>query len=519
MMAGAAVFAAALVFISTRAPGPGLDPDSMAYTGAASSLVREGRLRVPTAPWDRSDSTSSLSLWPPGFPMAIALPVLAGVSPVQSARWINVAAAALSAAVILLLVADAVGPPAGVAAVLIVFATQAVFDAHLSVLSEPLFIASMLLVLAVMIHARDRLLLLGSLSALAVMIRYAGGCAPLAVVLWTLLDSRYDFSARLRRAVIVGLIPATIIAVWFARTATLPDRHSTPSLEFYGGWGDTLAQARDTIAEWLAPVLPDGAGQQIVAILVAVLLIAFIVTAARDTVDNRRRNMRYGGVSTLLGAAFLLGACYVAVILASRAFVGGSIPLDWRILAPLIVLIEVAGIVSIAYWWHAYHGPMRALVGLLGAVWIVAAATVTVNDAVYAATEGSDFAGSDWRESQLTAWVRAHAEGHPLYSNWPAALYFHASRVARELPKATRPQDVAGFGALLRRNHGYMVAYNESSPDYVEPDSIAYATGLRLVVKAADGAVWAAVPAVPVVPAIAGRDAVIAAPASATHQH
>lgn len=464
----------------------------MAYTGAASSLVQEGKLRVPTAVWNRVDSTSSLSLWPPGFPAAIALPVLLGASPIQSARWINVLAAAATAVVVMLLVAAAVGPAAGAVGVLVVFATQAVFDAHISVLSEPLFIASVLLVVAAMIHARDRLLLLGALSALVVMIRYAGACAPLAVVLWTLFDSRYDLRARMRRAAVVGLIPAIAVVLLLSRTAALSDRHATPKLDFYGGWGVTLAQARDTLAEWLAPVLPDGAVQQLLALVVAIALIVFVVTAARDTADDRRRQMRYGGVATLIGAVSLLSACYVVVILAARAFVGGTIPLDWRILAPLIVLIEIASVVSIGYWWHAYHLPLRTVIALSGVVWIGAAATITVNDAVYAVTEGSDFAGSDWRDSPLTAWVRAHAAGHPLYSNWPAALYFHASRVARELPKATRPEDVAAFGVLLQRNHGYLVAFNEVSPDFVAPDSIARETGLHRLVSTADGEVWAA---------------------------
>ncbi|MEO7217964.1 MAG: hypothetical protein ABI026_07200 [Gemmatimonadaceae bacterium] len=516
-MLGAAVFTAALVFVSTRAPGPGLDPDSMAYMGAASSLVHEGKLRVPTAPWDRADSTSSLSLWPPGFSIAIALPVFLGASPVQSARWINVLAAAASAVVIMLLIADSLGAVAGAAGVLVVFATQAVFDVHISVLSEPLFIAVMLLVLATMIHARDRLLILGALATLAVMIRYAGACAPLAVVLWTLLDSRYDLGTRARRAAVVALIPTIAIVLWFARTASSPDRHSTPSLDLYGGWGATFAQARDTVAEWLAPVLQDGTAQRIVALAVAIALMVFIVTAARDTTDNRRRQMRYGGVSTLIAAVTLLSACYAAVVLGSRAFVGGTIPLDGRILAPLIVLIEIAGVVSVAYWWHAYHRPLRVIIVLAGIVWIGAAATVTVNDAVYAATEGSDFAGSDWRDSPLTSWVRAHGAGHPLYSNWPAALYFHGNRVARELPKATRPKDVAAFGEMLRRNGGYVIAFNEVSPDFVPPDSIARQTGLRRLASTADGDVWAAEPVAPT--GAAARDSVFTAPAVATPQH
>lgn len=508
-MIGAAVFAAALVFVATSHPGPGLDPDSMAYVGAATSLAEHGRLRVPTAEWSRPDSTSSLSLWPPGLPTAIALPVFLGESPVQSARWVNVVAAAMTSAAIVLIIAGPLGYPVGVIAALIVFATQAVFDAHISVLSEPLFIALILLVLAAMVYARDRLLLMGLLATLAVAVRYAGASAPLAVVLWTLFDARHDLRTRVRRAGVVAFIPCISIALWFARTAMVPDRHETPRISLYGGWGATLAQARDTLAEWLAPLLPDGAIQRTIAILVAISLVVFIVTAVRDTAADRFRRMQVGGVSTLLGATSLLGSCYLLVIVASRAFIGGTIPLDWRILSPVIALIEIASVVSIGYWWRAYLLPTRIAIAVLVLGWAAAAATVTVNDAMYATSEGSDFAGSDWRESPLIAWVRDNGAGHPLYSNWPAALYFHANRIARELPKAGKPGDVTPFGDQLGRDRGYVVAFNEASPDFVPPDTIARRTGLRLVVRAADGAVWAAGSA-PLTDSAARRDSATA---------
>ncbi len=486
------MFAAALVFVSTTAPGPGLDPDSMAYVGAGESLVQHGQMRVPTAKWDRADSTSALSLWPPGYPVAIALPVLFGASPIQSARWINVLAAAATAAAIALLIAVPIGYTAGVAGVLVVFATQALFDTQISVLSEPLFIALLLILLIAMIHARDRLMLLGVLSAAAVMVRYAGAAAPLAAVMWTLLDSRHDFRSRLRRCVTVAIVPVIVLTWWIARTAIVPDRHATPKLKLYGGWATTLGQARDTLAEWLAPLLPDGIAQQWIALLVGIVIVVFIVSAARDTSGKRLRRMRVSGVNTLITAATVLGASYLLVILLSRALVGGTIPLDWRILAPLIVLLEISAVTAIGYWWRAYHSPIRAALALMILVWFGASATVTVNDAVYAATDGSDFANSDWRDSPLTGWVRDHATGHRLYSNWPPALYFHANRIARELPELINPEDVIPFGNQLRKDHGYVVAYDEQSPDFISTETLVKEIGLHRVVRTADGAVWSA---------------------------
>lgn len=480
----------------------------MAYTGAATSLVQHGTLRVPTGEWDRADSTSALSLWPPGYPAALALPMELGFSPVQSGRWINVVAAGVTALAIGLLVASAAGSGAGLVAVLVVFATQAVFDTYLSVLSEPLFIALFVLTLAAMVRARGQLWLLALLATMSVMVRYAGGAAPAAVVCWMLLDSRYAMRRRVRRALGVALLPALALIVWFVRTARAPDRHATPAVTFYGNWGSSAAQARDTVSSWLVPILAPGMPRRILAGMIAVVLIVFIVMAARDTMGGHgtvrtgaRRSSRerahFGAarpelLAVLLGAAALLGAWYLIIVLAARAFVGGAIPLDWRILAPLIVLIEVMAVAALGHWWRAYHRPLHVLIGAVAAAWIAAAAAVTFNDAQWAVTDGSDFASSQWRTSPLIAWVRANGQGHPLYSNWPAALYFHARRIARELPDSTDVPELPAFGHRLAAQHAYVVAFNDSSPDFIPPDSLARLLGWEPVVRVADGTVWRA---------------------------
>ncbi|HEV2641273.1 MAG TPA: hypothetical protein VGT98_01130, partial [Candidatus Elarobacter sp.] len=102
------------------------------------------------------------------------------------------------------------------------------------------------------------------------------------------------------------------------------------------------------------------------------------------------------------------------------------------------------------------------------------------------------FAATTWRQSPLVAWVRARGRGHPLYSNWPPALYFHAGRIARELPDSTDAQDVSGFAERLRADRGYVVGFDAPSPDVIAPRTLAAQLGLREIARTSDGAVWAA---------------------------
>jgi len=407
--------------------------------------------------------------------------------------------------VIVVVVAAAAGTPAGAIAALVVFATPAVADVHLSVLSEPLFLALWLLALWAMLAARDRLWLLALLGAAAVMVRLAGAAVPAALVCWTLGDERdrYRPQTRYRRAALVGALPAIALIAWVVRTALAVDRHGTPHVRVYGAWGGTLAQAGTTLASWLVPLAPGGLGQRIAAILVAAVLIAFVVSAARDASGTGARYHRTPDrITTLLAPAMLLGGWYIIVVVAARAFVGGGIPLDGRILSPLLVLAELVVVAAVAHWWRAYHTPMRVLIGVLAASWIGAAGIATARDAIDATTDGSDFASSEWRDSPLVAWVRAHGGGHPLWSNWPPALYFHAGRMARLLPDsdAARQGALPRFRAMLAARRGLLVGFDERSPDVIAPDSLAHLLGLQQVVRVSGGAVWAAAPAAAMMP-------------------
>jgi hypothetical protein len=494
---GAAVFAAALVFVSTRDPGPGLDLDSTAYVGAATSFVRDGTMRVPIANWDRPDSTSSLALTPPGFPIVMAGPMFAGASPIQSARWINILSAAVTAAAVALLIAAPLGDGAGIAGVLVVFATEPVLAAHMSVLSDPLFIALTLLLLAAMVHARDRLLVLTVLVTALAMLQYAGVAASIAVIVWMLIDTRYDVVTRLKRAAAIALAPAVAIALWLTRTAVVPDPHAAVSPESNGDWATAFVNLRDTFANWLVPSRDHGAGHVVIACVAMVVLFIFIVTAASDTMGNRLRRMRIGGVFTLIGAAALLAATYFMVVVLAYLFAGRSIPLDWKALAPLILLFEVAAVTAIGYWWRAYHVPMRAAVVVVALAWFGAASAATFSHVRLAATDGLGFAGSAWRASPLAEWVRANATGQPLYSNWPSALYFRANRSARQLPAASDLNDIDAFAARIRATGGYVIEFDSLRPQIIATETLASQVGLQRIVQVADGSVWAVTSAEP----------------------
>ncbi len=538
---GAAAFC--LTLAATRPPGPGLDPDSVSYVNAARSLVRFGSLRVPQDDWESPDSTTPLVHFPPGFSAAIAIPHAVGVPPITSARLVEAAAALVTVALTTWLTASAAGMAAGLAAAITIMVTPAIASVHESVLSEPLFLALLLGVLAVMVLAPKRPLLAGLIAALASLVRYAGVAAIGAATLWWLGHPR-KWRLNWRHAAMAALPGVVAQALWILRCARASHEESIRELSLYGRIGPTLREGAATIGRWLVP-RPDVGGASWWgwwaiggASLAAIALATRAATRAAHPAPARggrgtggtggtrgAREARAAGAAEgaraaevrtgasvalqgrspllgkrLLGAAGLLALIYTVVVVAARLIADPGIPLDDRILAPLMLLVELAIVVALARAWPALRGgraPLRAVAAALVVVWWGTSLAVTVDDARYALEVGSDYAGIAWRGSPLIAWVRDHAAGRPLFTNFPTALYFHADRFARLLPQGATAAVAAAFADTVTARRGLIVAFAHSS-DFTEcPNALLRRLPVRAIARTRDGSVWVVEPGQP----------------------
>ncbi|MBX6333524.1 MAG: hypothetical protein IRY91_16880, partial [Gemmatimonadaceae bacterium] len=132
----------------------------------------------------------------------------------------------------------------------------------------------------------------------------------------------------------------------------------------------------------------------------------------------------------------------------------------------------------------------RVLVALAVVAWWGASLSNTRDDVQYALETGNDYADIQWRGSRLIAWVRAHGGGHPLFTNFPTALYFHADRMARMLPQSIAPDTVRAFADTLARRGGWIVAFERSSEYAERPDALLQRLRVREIARFSDGGVW-----------------------------
>lgn len=462
---------------------------------------------MPIAPWASSDSTAPISHFPPGLSATLALPIALGMAPPQAGRLVDALAAFVTVGTAAYLTAIAAGPLAALLLAAALVVTPALVSDHLDVLSEPLFLACAMLALLAMVRAPRRPLLAGLAAAAAAIVRYAGVAVSGAAILWA-FGQRGALRDRVRRAALAALPTFLIEGAWVAHARAVGGKRAVRQFAIYrAGFGRDLAQGWATVTDWLVPHTEEVKHLHPPRIAILALAAMAIVVAAgarrawaawrasRAAADGEPAEAGPVLAARLLAACGVFVACYVLVLVFSRLFADPFIPFDERILSPLIVVLELAAAVSLGMWWPA--GADLSRIALLSAVAIWWAAALGVDGDVvhWALTNGNDFAGADWRGSELLGWARTHAAGAPLYSNWPAAVDIILHRAAWQLPLVGERVTDDAFADTVRARRALILDFSVQNPEFARQDTLDRVPGLVVVRRLADGEVLAAGPA------------------------
>ena len=471
----------------TAAPGPGLEPDSMSYTGSAQWLAQHGSLAVPTAYWWESDSTSALGSFPPGYPVAISGPVALGVAPIQAARLVIVAAAMVTAWALASAAFAAGGWLAGILAPLLALLAPGVVTQHWIVLSEPLSYALLAVTLGLMATKPERAWAYGLTAALANIVRYAEVAIVASAVLWALAQPA-GWRTRLKRAVLAGIPAVLLQGAWLARERLVEARTPFATVGHFAGVAGTVGQGIERIGAWLVPsaVLPTS------LIPLAVLAMIAVFWLVHRTISVRVPQI--GALELWLLSLLLFSAIYAGILLFSRTFVGGEIEFDDRILSPLYICGGAAVATMIGYLWDGWTVRGRWAAGGLLAAWIAAAVVVDVGQVRTLRAEGYGYEGTDWQKTDFARWLRTVGAKYEIYSNDPAAIYFLTGRPARMLPETLAPDSVARFRAVFDRHPSLLVGFQDDYRESAAPAVLARDYGLWKLQEFDYGTAWGVIP-------------------------
>jgi hypothetical protein len=151
----------------------------------------------------------------------------------------------------------------------------------------------------------------------------------------------------------------------------------------------------------------EHAGGFLQVVLAALLLVALARADRQDPPE-------------LLKVGLLYGAFYFAFVLVSTTVFDDVVPLDERLLVPLVPPLLVA----IAWLVRAQPVAAAALVALF--------AVVTLQQVRTTSLQGRDYSGKVWSAGRIDS---AALPRLPLYSNWPAAVAYFTGRSPRRFPR------------------------------------------------------------------------------------
>ena len=197
----------------------------------------------------------------------------------------------------------------------------------------------------------------------------------------------------------------------------------------------------------------------------------------------------------LLGAGSLLITAYLGVILVSRVVADPLIPFDQRLLSPVFLLATILVAVCVFHWWHSTAStlPKIALTGaLLG--WWAATALVTLRQQRRIQRFGADIDAPRWARSELIEFAGTDGASHQLYTNQPAAVYFHLHRPARDVPALGDSDRMEEFADSVRAHDGRVLMFNPSRGPSRRIDVLRRVRGLRAVLDGPSGTAFVAVP-------------------------
>lgn len=300
------------------------------------------------------------------------------------------------------------------------------------------------------------------------------------------------------RQAVLALLPGVIAqGVWVLRSVQANHEESIRHISLYGELGPTLREGGMTVTAWLAPLL-SGNLAIVGAVIISAALIALGVIIWRrrqrfiPTMNDASTHLSPLSALQLLAALAVLAVMYMGVVVASRLFADPGIPLDERLLAPFILLVEIGVAAGLGLMWRVWSRPMRILAAAGLVTWWGASFWVTRDDARSALETGNDYADIAWRSSPLIAWVREYGAGRTLFTNFPAALYFHADRMSRLLPQEEEvtPATAREFADTLVHQHGLIVAFDRSSEFAENPARLLQLLPVKQIAAFRDGAVW-----------------------------
>jgi len=429
--------------------GAALSDDSYFYISSARNLLSGQGF----------DLTAKV---PPALPLLLSLIGLFKVDPLISIRWLN---ALLFGANIFLAARIVYGLtksyPFSLLGAFLALISSTLIMVHSWAMSEALFIFFTLSAFLVYTGAQDREswrvpFFTGLLFGLAAATRYVGVALLLAGGILWLIQPGTIARLRLRNTAIFSLVGVLPLLSWVIRNLLVAGRPMSQAFGYYPISRGVLIEALNTIFLWFIPGRFVH-GKELYWLGGSLLTLAILVGYA--LLRKRMGSTHQIQVAIDQKPVLLLGlgmVFYIIIVVLSRLFVDGRIPMDERLLSPLLIL----GLILLAWFfaqvWRQKNVIGYILIGVTCAILIMTNLTRSVQMVQSYHETGRGYASARDHVSETYAYLRNRPD-IPVYSNAWVAIYFWTGRVTNPIPSSG---GIAAMKADMSHTGAYLVIFD-----------------------------------------------------------
>lgn len=474
--------------------GIGLTPDSVIYLGQANDLLHHRGYSQAT--------------YMPGFPFLVAGIGKFGVKPLLAARLTQCllfACNIILAGALVHLATKSI--PAGLIAAGLVLLSPDILQIHFFALSEPLFIALILLAALVLVsHLRSpaiwKMLLVGVTLGLAYLTRYAGVAFIGATILALLILQRNSPKTRLIHIAVVIAMAGIAMGLWMVRNHMLGRAAAGRPMVWHPFSPHHLIDTIHQFIEWIVP--KDARSKLALPVAVIGAIGAFFGAQALLKPSSRNTDVQSAPVAQDFDLPLLMGlfaVVYLAFLVVSISLFDFGTPMDVRIMSPALICIIIGVSALLA---RVQSSTVKIAAIAFATFLVILWGDARVKDLSLAHRNGLGYASPQWKKSPTLAVIRKLPKDTQIYTNMWDVITILADRPARTVPNhkivvqnRANPNfenEMRSVIRDMRTGHTILVMFNKvggrtslaSTKDFQQRSS------LRTVRKNKDGVIYAA---------------------------
>jgi hypothetical protein len=428
----------------------------------------------------------------PVLPLLLSIGSLFEVDPLTAVRWVNAVLFGLNIFLVAWMVRSQTNSPVfSILGALLTLVINTLIMVHSGAMSEALYISLFLmgfLVIAIPHPKGSRGIPLASglCFGLAAATRYIGVSLLIAGGIFWSNEAGKSSRERLRNAFwfsSVGVIP---LLLWGIRNQLLTGRPTSRIFSWHPVPRGLWINALNTMFVWLSPGrFVHGKELAWLGGIGLVLFICLGVVLFRD----RHGLIRLGQSFYRCKPAFLICLsilAYWAVLIISRSFFDDRIPMDERLLSPILVMGLILLVWSFASLWNRGRWLGRSIIAGISLVLIMVNLTRSAQMAQSYHQLGRGYSSARDHISETYAYLR-NRPNTPLYSNAFAGIYFWTGRVTDPLPSR---EGIPGMKADMRQTGALLVVFDSISLDLYRVTEQELTDGLVTEIRLSEATIY-----------------------------